>query len=102
MTNLARDYHENLQDQNIHLADNNEEYCRKMDGILNELPDDQQMSEIDRRKMYWSLDYTKIMIALKLSKNGTATGLDGCPYELWTELNALYKTVEKEGKWYLT
>ena len=89
MTNLARDHHENLQDQDIHLADDDEEYCRKMNGILNEIRDDQQMSEIDRRKTDWSLDYAQIMIALKLSKNGTATGLDGCTYELWKELNAL-------------
>ena len=56
------------------------------------------MTEPDRRKTDWSLDYTQITLALKLSKNRTATGLDGCPYELWKELNARYDIMEKEGK----
>ena len=97
MTNLARDYHESLQNQDTHPAEDAGEYCRKMNGILNEIPDNQRMSDIDRRKTDWSLDYTQIMLALKLSKNGTATGLYGCPYELWKELNTLYDIVEKEG-----
>ena len=97
-TNLARNYHEKLQNQDIHSTDDPEEYQRKMDRILNEIPDDQRMSDLDRRETDWSIDYTQVAIALKLSKNGTATGLDGCPYELWKELDALYDTTEKEGK----
>ena len=33
-----------------------------------------------------------------MPKNGTATGLDGCPYEMWTELDALYKTAKQNRK----
>ena len=41
MTNLARDYYENLQNQDIHLEDDTKEYCRKMDKILDEIPGEQ-------------------------------------------------------------
>ncbi|KAH9017333.1 hypothetical protein EDB83DRAFT_2178273, partial [Lactarius deliciosus] len=35
--------------------------------------------------------------ALKHAKNGSATGLDGCPYELWKTLNVRYnKAVEED------
>ena len=48
----------------------------------------------------WSTSYAQVKVALKLSKNGTAMGLDGCPYELWKELDDLHtEAVEnrKEG-----
>lgn len=33
-----------------------------------------------------------------MSKNSTATSLNRCPYELWKELNALYKVTKEERK----
>ena len=48
----------------------------------------------------WLTSYAQIKLALILSKNGTATGLDGCPYEMWKEMDELHvEAVEnrKEG-----
>ena len=97
MSKLARDYHENLQDQDIGLTDDAPNLSRATEDILNEIPDDQKLSRQERGKTDWSLSYAQITIALKLSKNGTATGLDGCPYELWKELNVLFQAEENNG-----
>ena len=32
------------------------------------------------------------------AKNGSVTGIDGCPYELWKKLSNLFKKAEEEGK----
>jgi hypothetical protein len=34
----------------------------------------------------------QVLRALRLTKNGTSTGLDGCPYELWKALNDQHHT----------
>ncbi|KAF8500497.1 hypothetical protein F5888DRAFT_1596511, partial [Russula emetica] len=36
--------------------------------------------------------------ALKLTKNNTATGMDGCPYELWKTLNQKHLERSKQNK----
>ena len=36
-------------------------------------------------------------MALKLAKNGSATGLDGCPYKLWKELNKRHEKAMSIG-----
>ena len=34
---------------------------------------------------------------MSLAKNGSATGIDGLPYELWKELDRTYVKAEEEG-----
>ena len=36
--------------------------------------------------------------ALKLAKNGSTIGQDGCPYKLWKKLQQRYEEKIKEGK----
>ena len=36
--------------------------------------------------------------ALKISKNGSVTGMDSCPYELWKALQTKHKTDLRERK----
>lgn len=43
------------------------------------------------------MTYPQIEKALNQATNGTATGLDRCPYELWKELGKRYKETKSQG-----
>ena len=51
-------------------------------SMLNEIKDDQKLTERDINNTEWLISYPQVWKALNLAKNGTAMGLDGCPYEL--------------------
>ena len=91
MAKLARDYHKSLQDKDIITSENAPDWEEKINHALNEVRDPQRMTPQDVAKTEWLITYPQIWIALRLSKNGTATGLDGCPYELWKELETRYE-----------
>ena len=82
MVKLAREYHSNLQQKGI---DNisPQDQSERTEHALNEILTAQKLSTAASNKLDWSLPQDQVMIALKSAKNGTATGLDGCPYELW-------------------
>jgi hypothetical protein len=44
------------------------------------------------------LDEESVKTALKCTKNRTAMGTDGCPYELWKALNTKYDNNTSAGK----
>src|SRR5258708_19041430 len=44
------------------------------------------------------IEEPQVRKALKLTKNGSATGIDGCPYELWRALNEKHETDAKERR----
>lgn len=69
MAKLARDYHDKLQGEGLTLPDQDPEYELKTRAILEEIPPNQRLSEETKE---------------------TATGMDGCPYELWKKLNERY------------
>ncbi|KAH9048608.1 hypothetical protein EDB83DRAFT_2194289, partial [Lactarius deliciosus] len=98
MAQLARDFHDNLQTKDISLEDDDPVYTGKVADSLREVPESQRLSDDDILQTDWSPSYAQVGRALRLAKNGTATGLDGCPYELWKELNTLYDIAEKEEK----
>ena len=41
----------------------------------------------------WSTTEAQIAKAIELGKNKTATGLDGCPYELWKALKSCHESL---------
>jgi len=86
MAGIARDHHESLQNEDIDPDVNLEEYNTKLNEILNEIPEDQRLEEPDRTNMCWKVTEEQVSQALRRTKDGTATGLDGCPYELWKAL----------------
>ena len=100
MAILARNYHENLQYEGIPPPTTQRERSLDIKLELLEIPRSQIPSNGVMERTDWSTSHAQVKVALKLSKNGTATGLDGCPYELWKELDDLHtEAVEnrKEG-----
>jgi hypothetical protein len=85
MAQPARDYHNNLQMDGLSLPADSPEYTQKTWKTLNEIPVDQQLPPTMEENDDWVTMREQVENALHLAKNGSATGVDGCPYEL-TEL----------------
>lgn len=98
MAELARNYHESLQDKDIAIPDDSPDLPRRTREALSEVPECQRLTAQDVNQTEWIITYPQVREALKLAKNGTATGLDGCPYELWKELNKAYEETKSQGK----
>ena len=90
MAKLARDYHESLQSRDIAIPDDSPDLPRKTNEVLDEIAVNQRLTQQNIDQTEWIITYPQVQVALKLAKNGTATGLDGCPYELWKKLNKTY------------
>ena len=82
----ARDHHEALQEEDIDPNISPEEYDQKLEEILRNVPETQRLQEPGNTPMSWKLTEEQVQKALSLAKDGSATGLDGCPYELWKAL----------------
>jgi hypothetical protein len=48
--------------------------------------------------MHKEITEEQVKRALHLSKNGSATGMDGCPYKLWKTLNKLHAQAMQQNK----
>lgn len=82
MAELARNYHDNLQRKEIRTqspADRAADIERALDAI----PAPQKLENPDGSAMSRTATEAQVREAIRLSKNSTATGMDGCPYELW-------------------
>ena len=97
MVKLAREYHSNLQQKGIDTNIGPQEQSERTENALNEILTTQKLSTTASDKLNWSLLQDQVMIALKSMKNGMATGLDRCPYNLWKTLDECYKE-DKEKK----
>ena len=97
MAKLARDYHESTQMADIEDGNSTTEWEERSTAVLNELKDDQILTEHDRGRTDCQITYPQVWKALNLAKNSTATGLDGCPYELWKELDKRYEESKSGG-----
>ena len=97
MTELARLYHQNLQSDTTHPPSNNQR-SRQIDCALDAIPREQTLQNPERTRMDNPIDEESVAQALTLTKNNTATGLDGCPYELWKTLTQRYEQDVRAGK----
>ena len=85
MAELARTYHQNLQtDAEQYPTD--EERTQQINKPLDAIPAEQTLVEPRESGMNGLLNEESVSKALDSMKNGTATGLDGCPYKLWKAL----------------
>lgn len=102
MANLASQYHNSLQDKGLapQLECDTEEIQRELipnanneyelNEVLNTIPANQKYSHQAAPELSKRITRDYVQSALKLGKNNSATGLDGCPYELWKKLNKMY------------
>ena len=82
MAELARNYHDELQQKD--LEDHSLiEFKARITPVLNRIHENQILKEPEGTKMNEQITESQINDTLHLSKNGSATGMDGCPYELW-------------------
>ena len=86
MAELARAHHDTLQDEDTAPNIDNEELAAKTHRALSVIPENQRLPNAENTTMNAKITEEQISKALHLTKDGTATGLDGCPYELWKAL----------------
>ena len=96
MAELARKYHDNLQQEDLPADQDDEE--EQINLILSEIPDEQRLKDIDATYIERQLSEAQTSKALQLSKNGSATGIDGCPYELWKVLRSKHEHTSETGQ----
>ena len=90
MAQIARNYHENLQRRDPIDNSTLDEDEIQLTQLLDEIPLNQKLDNPAQTDMNWPITQNQVLRALKLTKNGTATGLDGCPYKLWKTLNDIH------------
>jgi len=96
MAELSRNFHNDLQSEDLTQFRNQEDHEQKIHRILNAIPDSQLLSEPHMTDMNWSATEAQIANAIELGKNKTATGLDGCPYELWKALKSRHESLSTQ------
>ena len=97
MANLAKEFHEALQEDEANLQ-HWEDQEMSTNIVLDEIPENQTLEEPHASPLNELLKEAHVEKALHLAKNGSATGLDGCPYELWKTLKKHHDDAVKEGK----
>jgi hypothetical protein len=95
MATLARNYHDNLQKDPIRTPA--EEHTEHIESALVAVPETQVMEEPERSQLNQNITEEMVHKALISAKNRTATGMDGCPYELWKKLNKRYEADERRN-----
>jgi hypothetical protein len=98
MAELAKNYHELLQTKDTHQFHNKNERKTADDEVLQQIPAYQKLTNADETTLHMGITNKEVEKALKTAKNGSATGLDGCPYELWKTLHKRYKKAKNKKK----
>lgn len=94
MSNLARTYHSNLQNEQSHTSPivRETEIRNSLDALTQRVP----AAQHDRLAL--RLTTEDVRLALQSSHNGKATGINGIPYELWKLLQTRHTATQKPGK----
>ena len=58
--------------------------------MLAYIPETQQLETPERTTLHQTAQRIHIERAINLAKSNSATGTDGCPYELWKKLKERY------------
>ena len=97
MAELAKCHHEKLQNEDRPDL-MNPDRARDLEEILENIPSSQKFPNPHDAELNSGVTTECVEEALKRAKNGSATGLDGCPYELWKELKKTFDTTLQSGK----
>jgi hypothetical protein len=96
MAELAKNYHNNLQNRDPPPLDKDTRTAQ-IEAALEAIPNDQRLDDPGNSPMSRLITEDNVAKALKSAKKGTSTGMDGCPYELWKKLKQKYDTNIREG-----
>jgi len=97
MAKIACDYHKNLQNKGLNHNKSQEEHENMTRTFLSHIPIDQKIPEHDATSMNGPIDNKQVQEAIFMSKNGSATGMDSYPYELWKKLISEHKKRTKKN-----
>ncbi|KIK36155.1 hypothetical protein CY34DRAFT_94962 [Suillus luteus UH-Slu-Lm8-n1] len=89
MAEIAKTYHDKIQSVDDALYDEQTQKQVRIEA-LNEIPESQKL-DATPNQMEETLEEKHVLSALMSSKSGSATGIDGLPYELWKHLHTKYK-----------
>lgn len=106
LANLAMRYHNSLQEKDLphqytHIEHEDEsriptpEQDKEIREVLNAIPEAQKFNQACFPELSKGITLDYVNTALKLVKNNSATGLDGCLYELWKKLNKIHIEAQK-------
>ena len=109
MASLAKQYHSALQENDIPTVpvvqpNVNEEHNHPLEPdeilreVLSNIPDHQKFNHARFPELSKGVNTDAVKKALKQAKNNSATGLDGCPYELWRKLNNIHIEAQKVNR----
>ena len=90
MAQLARDYHHNLQTHDLPELEDPKEYEHHLNETLSVIPATQLLEDPTLTTLNGAATQAQVEEALHMAKNGTAMGLDRCPFELWKALHLRY------------
>ena len=96
MAELARNYHDESQQLDITTFNNQEDHSQKLNTMSASIPESQWLPDPHWTEMNWAATSDQIAKVINLGKNKTATGLDGCPYELWKALKARHERLSNQ------
>ena len=96
MARLARDYHENLQSEEL-LPETDTQRQEAINKSLDAIPDGQKLTDPLQSPLNNTIRYIDLEAALNGSKLGSAAGPDGIPYEVWKHLHLKHKTDTKNN-----
>src|SRR5271154_2086584 len=82
MAEIARNYHDQLQLQDLTMGP---DHARAMEKVLNTITE--KTPQVDKLKLKTLLAEEEVLQALNASPSGKAAGMDGIPYELWKTLH---------------
>ena len=85
MAEIAKTYHDKLQQAHLISLDGPDRMSAQ-NTVLTQIPENQKFADTTS-ELHTPLTYQQITNTQLASKNSTATGLDGLPYELWKALH---------------
>ena len=97
MATLARDYHENLQTEDL-LPETDIRREEAINEALNAIPENQKLADPTSSPLNATISQNELENALKSAKLGTAAGPDGIPYEIWKHLHSAHTVGIKNNK----
>jgi hypothetical protein len=95
---IVKQHHQNLQNKDLAHFENEEDREDAITEVLNVIPEEQKYPATDGEEDLMLIAKDQVVAALQTAKNKSATGLDGCPYELWKLLNRKHKEASNNNK----